>query len=80
LLDALEKQGLVARHSVANDRRVRNISIEQKGRETLVEIDRFASTMRTQLFEGVSEADLDATLRVLRHVTAQLEPRPAAVA
>ncbi|MDD4202294.1 MAG: MarR family transcriptional regulator [Candidatus Omnitrophica bacterium] len=35
MIDKLEKQGLVARHPLANDRRVRNIIITEKGSELL---------------------------------------------
>ena len=75
LLDGLEKQGLASRRSALKDRRVKVISLEAKGREMLAEVDGFATKMRAELFEGVSKAELDSTLRVLRHLSDQLEPR-----
>jgi MarR family transcriptional regulator, transcriptional regulator for hemolysin len=75
LLDGLEKQGLVSRQPDSDDRRAKKIVIETRGRETLKEMDDFAIKMRNEFFEGVSEAELKITLRVLRHLSDQLEPR-----
>jgi MarR family transcriptional regulator for hemolysin len=74
LLDALEGQGLVRREPARGDRRVKLVFIEPQGSATLAEIDRFAAKMRDELFDGVSEEDLAVTLRVLNHLSSQLEP------
>jgi MarR family transcriptional regulator, transcriptional regulator for hemolysin len=74
LLDALEKQGLVARRSAPSDRRANLISIEPKGREILHALNGFAARMRDEFFAAVSDADLQTTLGVLRHLALQLGP------
>mgnify|MGYP003831358411 CR=1 FL=1 len=78
LLDALEKEGLVSRHTVFNDRRANMIALEPKGRATLDVSDDLVARMRSELFAGVTEAELTTTLRVLRHLSHQLGPEPHA--
>lgn len=77
LLDALEQQQLVTREGAPHDRRAKIISITAKGRAILAEVDLIAATFRDELFTGVSEADLGTTLRVLDHLSGQLETGPA---
>jgi MarR family transcriptional regulator, transcriptional regulator for hemolysin len=74
LLDSLEADGLVERAAVAGDRRAKLVLIKEAGRKTLAEVDIDAARMRKDLFSGVSDNDLDATLRVLRHLSTQLDP------
>lgn len=74
LIDALEKSGLVSRQPALHDRRAKIVSITDAGRAMLVQIDRSAAEMRNELFTGVTDAELETTLRVLKHLTRQLEP------
>ncbi len=76
LLDALEHQGLIFRDAASDDRRAKIISLRPKGRDVLAEIDRTAAQLRDELFATVSDEDLEATLRVLRTLSRQLEPPP----
>jgi MarR family transcriptional regulator for hemolysin len=75
LLEALEHQGLIARDMAPDDRRAKVISIKGKGLEVLAEMDKTAAAFRAELFTGVSEAELETTLRVLRHLSRKLEPQ-----
>jgi MarR family transcriptional regulator for hemolysin len=75
-LDKLEALGLVSRRRMLGDGRARLIVMEQAGREALLEMDIMASAMRDRLFEGISEADLDATQRVLDTLSARLVTDP----
>lgn len=65
LLDALEEQGLVARRSAPEDRRVKRVVILPAGLEVIGEIDVVVSEMRDHCFTGISDEDLRTTLRVL---------------
>lgn len=73
LLDALEEQGLVARRSAPEDRRVKRVVILQAGMDVVGEIDSVASAMRNACFTGVSDEDLRTTLRVLDIASGALE-------
>lgn len=64
-LDKLEAMGLVTRRRMLGDGRARLIVMEPAGREALLELDVLASAQRDRLFEGIPEADLEATRRVL---------------
>ena len=75
LLDALEEQGLVARRSAPEDRRVKRVVILPAGLEVVGEIDTVASDMRDSCFAGLSDEDLRTTLRVLDMVSHGLEAR-----
>lgn len=72
IIDGLEQQGLVSRHRVSGDRRANNIVIESRGRDVLIVLDSFALKMRNEVFEGVSDMELEATLSVLRRVSDRL--------
>ena len=80
LLDALEEQGLVARRSTSEDRRVKRVVILPAGAAVIAEIDVIASEMRDACFEGVSDEDLRTTLQVLEKVGRALEHKSAAEA
>lgn len=73
LLDALEEQGLVARRSAPEDRRVKRVVILRAGLDVIAEVDVIASDMRNACFVGVSDEDLRITLRVLDKVGRALE-------
>jgi len=76
-LDKLEAQGLVSRRRMLGDGRARLIVMEDAGREALFELDKLASAMRDRLFDGIPEADLEATQRVLDILAARLGDAPS---
>lgn len=73
LLDALEEQGLVARRSAPEDRRVKRVVILPAGQEVVGEIDIVASDMRDTCFAGINDEDLRTALRVLDAASQALE-------
>lgn len=75
LLDALEAQSLISRHPSKYDRRAKVLFIEPAGRTVISEVDGVAAKLRDKLFEGMSDADLASTLRVLDLLAVRLERR-----
>lgn len=71
-LDKLEKLGFVSRRRVLGDGRVRLIVLEPAGREALLEMDTLAAEMRDRLFQGIPDADLETTQRVLDLLSTRL--------
>ncbi len=72
ILDSLEQDGLVARHSASNDRRANLVVLEPQGRAVLAVSDDLVAKMRADLFAGVTDEELTTTLRVLRHLSYRL--------
>lgn len=72
LVDRLELDGLVSRRRLIGDGRARLVVMEPEGRVALKRFDDQAARLRDQLFEGVSEIDMAAALRVLDVVAARL--------
>jgi len=64
-MEKLEKEGFVERRKNVNDRRSRLIRLTEKGRQAVKMMEAISDQERERLLEGVSEADLEATLRVL---------------
>lgn len=73
LLDALQAQGLISRRPSQYDRRAKVLFIEPAGRKLISEVDGVAAKLRNEVFEGVSDADLTTTLRVLNLLSLRLE-------
>ncbi|MEH3146094.1 MAG: MarR family transcriptional regulator [Methylobacterium frigidaeris] len=68
LLDQLEAAGLVARREDPGDRRAKVLSLTAGGRAAVARIEGELAELRRTVFAGVSRADLEAGLRVLRAV------------
>ncbi|SCM68261.1 MarR family winged helix-turn-helix transcriptional regulator [Donghicola eburneus] len=64
-LDMLVSKGLVRRTEDPDDRRAKLISATDEGRACLKQISTRFSALRSALFDGIAEADIDATLRLL---------------
>ncbi|MFR0672292.1 transcriptional regulator SlyA [Enterobacterales bacterium AW_CKDN230030176-1A_HGKHYDSX7] len=73
LLDSLEAQGLVQRQAVAEDRRAKKIQLCAPAKPLIEQIETIANALRAELFEGVSEADLDVCMRVHAKILGNLE-------
>ena len=84
ILDALERQGLIARGALMGDRRANLIRLEDKGAALLDDLDRRVQDVRADLLSGQPLARLQATAEVLRDISGGLRPvererrRPAA--
>jgi MarR family transcriptional regulator for hemolysin len=65
LLDQLCAAGLMRRDEDPDDRRAKTISLTDEGRAITATIEKELTGLRGEVLEGVSRADLEATLRVL---------------
>jgi MarR family transcriptional regulator for hemolysin len=65
LLDQLCAAGLMRRDEDPDDRRAKTISLTDEGRAITATIEKELTGLRAEVLEGVSRADLEATLRVL---------------
>ncbi|MBA1193974.1 MAG: transcriptional regulator, MarR family [Pseudomonas sp.] len=73
LLDSLEAQGLVQRQAVAEDRRAKKIQLCAPAKPLIEQIETIANALRAELFEGVSEVDLEVCMRVHAKILDNLE-------
>ena len=80
LVQRLEKDGMVSRRRMVGDGRSWLIVMEPAGRAEMEAFEVHAAAMRQRVFEGVSEDDLAAALRVLDAVAARLAAGPDAPA
>lgn len=68
LLDQLCAAGLVLRKEDPTDRRAKVLSLTPAGRRVVATMEADLARLRAAVFAGVSEADLEASLRVFRAV------------
>ncbi|WP_454634897.1 MarR family winged helix-turn-helix transcriptional regulator [Bradyrhizobium cenepequi] len=68
LLDELGSLNLIERRDDREDRRANLIWLTPTGEELAVAIERSLSELREQVLSGVSDADVEATLRVFRAI------------
>ena len=80
LVQRLEKDGMVSRRRMVGDGRSWLIVMEPAGRAEMEAFEVHAAAMRQRVFEGVSEDDMAAALRVLDAVAARLAAGPDAPA
>jgi MarR family transcriptional regulator for hemolysin len=66
LLDQLCHSGYVQRSEDPHDRRAKCLSLTERGRELVQAVEVELVRLRHEVLEGIGEADLQATLRVLR--------------
>jgi MarR family transcriptional regulator, transcriptional regulator for hemolysin len=74
-LHVLEKAGLVVRVADARDRRANCLRLTEQGASHASRIDAQLATLRSELLDGVSDAELETTLRVLDQLAAKLADR-----
>lgn len=72
ILDSLEGQGMIERRESADDRRVKEIYLTERGKPICDQIDVEVSKIRDAVLEGVSEQNLRTCLEVLAHVRRNL--------
>lgn len=79
LLDSLEAAGLVERRE-GEDRRAKIIVLTPRGRAIADKVEAVARKVRTDALGGLSDRDIETTVRVLEHVCRALDPadEPAA--
>jgi len=75
LIDSLAQLQLVARRTLAEDRRVKRVGLTRKGRAAQQTLGRIANGYLNRAFAGVTQRDYDGFIRCLQHL-AEL-PAPA---
>ena len=73
LLDALEAQQLIERQPDPSDRRVKKIALTHTARDLIEKIETIATTLRTEIFAGVSEDDIQQCQEIHARMLANLE-------
>jgi MarR family transcriptional regulator for hemolysin len=76
LLDQLCNAGLVTRHEDRLDRRAKTLHLTPAGQAMVADIEALTADLRDKLLGGLSEADLEASLRVFRALEASLGRNP----
>lgn len=78
ILDALERQGLIARGALMGDRRANLIRLEPKGAALLSDLDRRVAEVRADLLASHPADRLASTVEVLRGISGGLRPAEGA--
>ena len=73
MLDALEKDGMVERLPDPADRRTKQLRLTGEGEETLEEIFAIADGLRSRLFDGFSEAEVEVVNTFLARLMERLD-------
>ncbi|MEC7377337.1 MAG: MarR family transcriptional regulator [Pseudomonadota bacterium] len=73
LLDSLEQQGLIERRPCPNDRRARRLHLTKAGRNFMDELSERAERLRDEMLEGISDKDIDCTVKVFNKILENAE-------
>jgi MarR family transcriptional regulator, transcriptional regulator for hemolysin len=76
LLDNLEGLGWIARQAVEGDRRAKQIVLTDEGTRQADEVDLIARDFRGVLFRDIDPADMAVAVKVIRHISANMEDEP----
>jgi DNA-binding MarR family transcriptional regulator len=76
LIDELESAGLAARRRRPGDRRAWEVAITPKGRRALERARRFAARVEDDVLGGLTAAERDQLLTLLRRALASAPPQP----
>ena len=80
LLDQLCEAGLVVRRDDPEDRRAKTLWLTAEGEQLAERIEGAIARLRSRIFAEISEADVEATLRVLEaleHAHTRLQQNPS---
>jgi MarR family transcriptional regulator for hemolysin len=77
LLDNLEKAGLIQRKE-GEDRRAKIITLTPRGKAIADKVEAVARRIRSDALAGLSDRDIETTVRVLQHVSRVLNDEPPA--
>ncbi|MBY0320239.1 MAG: MarR family transcriptional regulator [Reyranella sp.] len=72
LLDNLEKAGLIQRKE-GEDRRAKIITLTPRGKAIADKVETVARRIRSDALSGLSDRDIETTVRVLHHVIGMLD-------
>ncbi|MDO3721469.1 MarR family transcriptional regulator [Marinobacter sp. chi1] len=73
LLDSLEQQDLIERRPCPNDRRARRLYLTKAGRDFMDELSERAEKLREDMLEGISDEDIECTVRVFHKILENAE-------
>ncbi|HTR86740.1 MAG TPA: MarR family transcriptional regulator [Reyranella sp.] len=73
LLDNLETAGLIQRKESETDRRAKTIHLTPRGRTIADKVEAAARRIRRDALAGLSDKDIETTIRVLIHISGVLE-------
>jgi MarR family transcriptional regulator for hemolysin len=73
LLDNLEQAGLIQRKEGETDRRAKTIHLTPRGRSIADKAETVARRVRQDALAGLSDRDIETTIRVLEHICRVLE-------
>jgi MarR family transcriptional regulator for hemolysin len=73
LLDNLESASLIQRKEGEHDRRAKIITLTARGRSIADKVETVAGRIRIDALAGLSERDIETTVRVLQHVCRALD-------
>jgi MarR family transcriptional regulator for hemolysin len=73
LLDNLEAAGLIQRKEGEQDRRAKIITLTPRGKAIADKVETVARRIRGDALAGLSERDIETTVRVLHHVIGMLD-------
>ncbi|SEN92502.1 MarR family transcriptional regulator, transcriptional regulator for hemolysin [Rhodospirillales bacterium URHD0017] len=73
LLDNLEAAGLIQRKEGEHDRRAKIITLTPRGRAIADKVETVARRIRSDALVGLSDKDIETTVRVLQHVSRVLD-------
>jgi MarR family transcriptional regulator, transcriptional regulator for hemolysin len=77
LLDNLEKAGLIQRKE-GEDRRAKIITLTPRGKAIADKVETVARRIRSDALAGLSDRDIETTVRVLHHVSRVLDEESSA--
>jgi len=72
VIERLEAKGFVRREPDPTDNRAKRVFVTDEARDLVTEIRAKANKYEPELFEGISDADLAATITVLEHLSANI--------
>lgn len=75
VLDQLAELGYIDRIEDPQDRRAKTLRLTPAGQALNTELSNVLAKLRAELFEGASEDDVNATLRVMSQLDANLQRR-----
>lgn len=77
VVDRMERDGLVVRRRVADDRRVINVFLTQKGKKLLVAIEDVADEINERAMVELTKADSEKFLRILDSIWKKMNGKNA---
>ncbi len=74
ILDRLVASGLVERRVSSQDRRANTVHLTMSGHDKLREAEEYLRVLREELLNGLSGPDLEAAIRVFKHIVERARP------